>query len=126
MKTKLFTKLFTLLVVCVSFTGCMTDEEVEDTLNGQWEEVYPQSFRTTLIFSSDKKMTRIDENENVEVYDFRIDGDEIFLSLEGSEDETALSFDKLDPGRFNIGYLYPSIPESDPDKFMTFEKLPQP
>lgn len=124
MKTNLFTRLFAFLVAIISFTACMTDEQVEDTLYGEWVEVYPQSFRTTLVFSSDRKMTLIDSEGYKEIYNFRIDGDEIFLSLEGSEDETALMFDKLDPGRFNIGYLYPSIPESDPDKFMTFEQIP--
>ncbi|MGB7786189.1 MAG: hypothetical protein WBL27_08825 [Salinimicrobium sp.] len=112
------------LVVSFSFAGCSTDEQVEKSLGGEWIEVYPQVERTTLIFSANNTMTLIEEGTEVQkVYTFRIEGDEIFLTPEGSETESALSFDKLDPGRFNIGYLYPSIEESDPEKFMTFEKI---
>lgn len=118
--------LFNLLAILFTFSisGCMSDEEVENSLGGEWVEVYPQTERTTIIFSANNTMTLIEnDSETSEVYTYRIDGDEIFLKQQGSEVETPLSFDKLSPMRFNIGYLYPSIPESDPEKFMTFEKI---
>ena len=112
------------LVISFSFTGCSSDEQVEKSLGGEWVEVYPQMERTTLIFSANNTVTIIEAGSMVsEVYTYRIDGDKIFLSQGNSETETALSFNKLDPGRFNIGYLYPSIPESDPEKYMTFERI---
>lgn len=123
MKTNIITKFIVLVLTLSGVVGCMNDEDIEESLTGEWVEVYPQSERTTLIFTANNKMTLIDGEGYTEIYTYRIDGDEIYLSLEGSEGETALSFDKLDPGRFNIGYLYPSIPESDPNKFMTFERL---
>ncbi|MGB7841279.1 MAG: hypothetical protein WBL21_00705 [Salinimicrobium sp.] len=113
------------LVITFSFTGCSTDEQVENSLGGDWVEVYPQTERTRLLFSANNTMTLTEtDSKETKVFTFRIEGDEIFLIPEGSETETSLSFDKLAPGRFNIGYLYPSIEESDPDKFMTFERLP--
>ena len=112
------------IIISFSFAGCTTDEQVENSLGGEWVEVYPQPDRTTVIFSANNTMKLIEEGAGVEeMYTFRIEGDQIFLKQDGSEIETALAFDKLDPMRFNIGYLYPSIPESDPDGFMTFEKI---
>lgn len=123
MNAKLMIKWMFIAFVCFGMTGCTNDEDVEESLKGEWVEVYPQNERTTLIFTSGNKMTLIDGDGFSEIYDYRIEDDMIYLSLEGSEDETALLFDKLDPLRFNIGYLYPSIPESDPDKYMTFERI---
>lgn len=122
MRSKLIVKIFA-LVFTVAIFGCSSDEQVERSLNGEWVEVYPQMERTTLIFSSSSNMRLIDEDGNSQDFNFRIDGDEIFLSPVGSDVETPLSFNKLDPMRFNIGDLYPSIPESDPERFMTFEKI---
>lgn len=124
MKTNIRIKFLTLVIAFLGLSGCMSDEDLEESLRGEWVEVYPQSDRTTLIFTSGNKMTLIDGDDYTEVYNYRIDGDEIYLRLAGSEDETALSFDKLDLGRFNIGNLYPSIPESDPENYMTFELIP--
>ncbi len=91
---------------------------MEKSLTGEWDEVYPKPGRTVLVFSSQNKMTLFGEDGYSDIYTYRIDGDEIFLSQEGSEGETALFFDKVDPSRFRIGNLYPSV---NSDLFMTFE-----
>lgn len=114
---------FLVLIVALSAAGCTNDDRVEKSLVGEWTEVYPKPGRSTFIITSGNNMTFIDEDGNSSDYTYRIKGDEIFLSEIGSEIETALSFNKLDPARFNIGYMYPSIYESDPEKFMTFEML---
>ncbi len=111
-----------LVMILVTLTSCETDDLVEKNLRGEWIEVSPVTERTTLIFSSENKMSRIDGEGNREEYTYRIDGDSIFLSLtEGQEGSTELYFNKLDPARFKIGNLYPSIPESE-EVIMTFER----
>lgn len=100
----------------------MTDEDIEESLAGQWLEVAPVSDRTVLIFSSGNNLTRIDEDGNSEDYTYRIEDDSIFLSTsEGQEGSTELYFNKTEPGRFIIGNLYVSIPEGEPVN-MTFER----
>lgn len=107
----------------VILTSCETDDLAEKNLRGEWIELSPVANRTTLIFSSENKVTRIDSEGNQENYFYRIEGGSIFLSTsEGQEGGTALYFDKVDPMRFRIGNLYPSIPE-DEEVIMTFEKI---
>ena len=106
-----------------STISCTTNEDVENSLRGEWVEIAPVSDRSILIFSSENRLKRIDGEGNEENYIYRIDGDSIFLSLaSGEEGSTELYFKKVDPGRFRIGNLYPSIPESE-EIIMVFERI---
>lgn len=112
-----------LLFVLVTVISCDRDEREENTLPGEWVEVQPVRNRTTLIFASGKRLTRIDGEGNEEYYTYEIDGDSIFISLvSGQEGSTELFFKKLDPGRFRIGNLYASTPESE-EVIMVFERF---
>lgn len=112
---------FLSVMLILSGVSCMSDEDVEESLTGNWVEVSPVSDRTILTFSSGNKLTRTDEDGYTEVYIYRIEDDSIFLSIEGQEGSTELYFNKTEPGRFIIGNLYVSIPEDEP-VYMTFEK----
>jgi hypothetical protein len=112
------------IVVLVLFCliSCDKDDSIEKTLPGEWIEVEPVSNRTTLIFSSENRLTRIDGEGNEENYIYEIKDDAILLSLASGEvGSSELFFQKLDPGRFRIGNLYISIPEEE--AIMTFERL---
>jgi hypothetical protein len=122
MKKIIILKAFLVLVLFCSIS-CDKDDSIEKTLPGEWIEVEPVSDRTTLIFSSQNSLTRIDGEGNEENYNYEIKDDAIFLSLaSGQEGSSELFFQKLDPGRFRIGNLYPSIPEGE-EVIMTFERL---
>jgi hypothetical protein len=99
----------------------MSDEDIEDSLIGKWYEVHPEIDRTILEFSSGNRLTRTDGDGNFQEYSYRIDGNSIFLSIEGQEGSSELYFNKTEPGRFMIENLYVSTPERDP-VYMIFEK----
>lgn len=110
-----------LLGVVLSLVGCNRDDIVEKSLPGEWVEVWPESDRTALIFTAER-MTRVDAAANEEIYTYEVKGDSIYLqSVESAEGTSVLYFNKLEPGRFKIGNLYPSTPESEP-LHMIFEK----
>ncbi len=122
MKKIIILKVFLVLFLFCAIS-CDKDDSIEKTLPGEWIEVAPVSNRTTLIFSSQNRLTRIDGEGNEEDYIYEIKDDAIFLSLvSGQEGSTELFFQKLDPGRFRIGNLYPSIPEGE-EVNMTFERI---
>lgn len=107
----------------VSLISCGGDDVVEDRLVGEWVEVEPVNDRTTLIFSLENRLSRIDGEGNRENYIYRVEGDAIFLSLaEGQEGSSELYFEKIDRRRFRIENLYPSIPENEA-VYMVFERL---
>lgn len=111
-----------LLLIFLALTSCGSDDLVEKSLPGEWVEVYPISDRTLLIFTSQNRLTRIDGEGHQEEYTYKIDGDTIILSLnDGQEGSTTLYFNKIEPGMFKIGNLYPSVPENE-EVIMTFEK----
>lgn len=121
MKREIILKPF-LFLIFLALTSCSSDDLVEKSLPGEWIEVYPVSDRTILIFTSQNRLTRIDGEGNQEEYTYKIDGDAIILSLnDGQEGSTELYFNKIEPGRFKIGNVYPSIPENE-EVIMTFEK----
>lgn len=109
-------------MILVTVTSCGSDELVEKNLRGEWIEVTPVEDRTTLIFTAENLMSRIDGEGNQENYTYRIDGNAIFLSLAGQQGTTELYFNKIEPGRFKIGNLYLSTPESD-EVIMVFERI---
>lgn len=121
MEKTITVKVFLLMIV-VSLISCGSDDLVEASLPGEWVEASPVADRTILIFTLKNRVSRIDGEGNQEEYIYSLDGDTITLSLaDGQEGSTELYFNKIEPGRFKIGNLYPSIPEND-EVVMIFEK----
>lgn len=118
-------KTFSLLIMVLGLlqTGCDREELVQRSLPGEWGEVFPEADRTILIFSDQNTMTRVDAMGNSEEYTYELDKDSIHLkSISDTQGTTTLYFNKIEPGRFKIGNLYPSIPEAEPIH-MLFEKF---
>lgn len=121
MKETMTIKVFLLMIV-ISLISCGSDDLAEAGLAGEWVEVSPVADRTVLVFALEDRLSRIDGEGNQEEYIYSLEGDTITLSLaDGQEGSTKLYFNEIEPGRFEIGNLYPSIPESD-EVVMLFEK----
>src|SRR6056297_2239116 len=106
MKRDFLLKVSLVALVILVFSSCDKDDSAEKNLPGEWIEVEPVRDRTTLIFSLENRLTRIDGEGNEENFIYEIKDDAILLSLvSGQEGSSKLFFQKLDPGRFRIGNL---------------------
>ncbi len=109
-------------MIFLALISCGSDDLVEESLHGEWVEVFPVSDRTILVFTSRNRLNRIDGEGSQEEYTYTVEGDAIILSLaDGQEGSTKLYFNLIEPERFEIGNLYPSIPENE-EVIMIFEK----
>ncbi|WP_029035770.1 hypothetical protein [Salinimicrobium terrae] len=112
-----------LILVLFASISCDKDEQLEGSLSGEWSEVEPVRDRTTLIFTSGNRLTRIDGEGNEEYLKYEIKDDSILLSLaSGQEGTSELFFQKPEQGRLRIGNLYPSIPENQ-EVILVFERV---
>ncbi|MGI0105126.1 hypothetical protein [Salinimicrobium sp. WS361] len=120
MKKTVVLKTLLVLNIFLGFS-CDKNDAIEGTLPGTWIEVQPVYERTTLLFSSENKMVKIDGEGNEENFSYEIKGDSIHLIKTGQEDVRRFFFKKLDPARFQIGNFYTTNPEVE-GAFMIFER----
>jgi len=68
------------------------------------------------------RLLRIDGEGNEEVYNYRIEGNTLYLSLaSGLEGSSELLLEQINDNKLKIGNWYPSIPEAEP-VFIIFER----
>ena len=109
--------LFPLLLI-----SCSKDMDDEASILGTWIEESPVVERTTLLFLSGNKLIKTDVDGNQEEYNYRIEGETLFISLTGNlEGQAEISFKQINPNKIKLGNIYPSIPEADPI-FIIFER----
>ena len=111
-----------ILLLPLLLVSCSKDMDDEASILGTWIEESPVAGRTTLVFLSGNKLIKTDTEGNLEEYNYKIEGEKLFISLSGNrEGEAEISFKQINPNKIKLGNLYPSIPEADP-VFIIFER----
>lgn len=112
-----------LLIFHFTLTSCYRDQDDSGLLSGVFVEVLPQPGRTQLTFAEGNRII-ITQEGSEEENEFTYEIVEDIIRLTPSTDEptvTELEFEYLDTYRFEIGNLYPAVPEH-PNEIMTFER----
>ena len=111
-----------LLLLVIFSLSCTKDRDDESSLLGAWIETAPIAYRTELYFTAGNRLTRIDADGHAEHYNYRVEGNTLFLSLAGNlEGRSELFFEQISENRIKIENLYASIPEME-TTFMIFER----
>lgn len=110
------------IVMFLSLISCSVDRDDEASISGTWIETSPVAERTTLVFGTNSRLTRIDGDGNAEIYIYRIEDRTLYLSLaSGAEGTSEIFFEQINTNKIKTGNLYPSIPEMEPT-FIIFER----
>ena len=109
-------------MLCLVEFSCSVDRDDEASILGTWTETAPVANRTTLVFGTDDRLTRIDGEGNAEVYIYRIKDQTLHVSLpSGAGGSSEIFLEQINMNKIRTGDFYPSIPEADP-VFLIFER----
>jgi hypothetical protein len=110
------------LTLFFGLLSCAVDRDDELSILGTWVETAPVLERTTLVFTADNRLTRIDGDGNAEIYNFRIADKTLHLStVSEQEGSSEIFIEQINNNKLKTGNLYPSIPEAEPI-FLIFER----
>lgn len=102
------------LVLFLTMVSCSVDRDDEASVFGTWIETSPVPGRTTLVFDTNSRLTRIDGEGNAEIYNYRIDSKTLYLSpASGAEGSSELFFEQINVNKIKVENLYGSIPEAE-------------
>ena len=111
-----------LVLVINAATSCTKDRDDELSLLGVWNETSPVEDRTELLFSAGNQLTIVDADGAVEIYKYRIVGNTIIFTPEGTSGvNLELEFFQIDQNTIRIENFYPQIPEA-PISFIIFKR----
>lgn len=118
-------KKFIVLLLILNFTlvSCFKDEDDTGIFSGVYIEVEPVPGRTQVNFVSNDRLVIIkDDNDMQDEFRYEIEEELIHLTPATEDAPPAdLEFHILGTFRFEIGNLYPSLPDDSSNK-MIFEK----
>ncbi|MGB7841280.1 MAG: hypothetical protein WBL21_00710 [Salinimicrobium sp.] len=105
----------TLLLLMFLPLGCTKDMDDESSILGSWIETAPVEGRTILYFSQDQKIHLTKADAASEEFDYRIEGNTLYLFKSDTPGEkTEFFIDLLEQNRLKVENLYVSIPETEP------------
>lgn len=109
-------------MLCLALFSCSVDRDDEASILGTWIETAPVADRTTLVFTADNRLTRIDGDGNSEIYIYRIEDKTLYLSLaSGTAGTSEIFIELINTNKLKTGNFYFSIPEAEP-VFIIFER----
>ena len=100
--------------------GCSQDVDDEMVLYGSWLEESPAEERTEIYFYSHDRLV-IDRSGEKQDQTYFIEGDSIYLEQNKDREEAAFYFRQINENSFQIGNIYPAIPENGAT-FMIFRR----
>ncbi|WP_424493045.1 hypothetical protein [Salinimicrobium sp. GXAS 041] len=106
-------------LIALTAAGCSVDVDDEMLLYGSWLEESPDENRTEFYFYKDDQVF-IDRSGEKQDRTYFIEGDSIYLKRENGS-TSSLYFRQINEDAFQIGNLYPEIPENQPT-FMIFRR----
>ena len=95
--------------------GCTKDIDDESSILGSWVETAPMESRTGLYFAQDNKLFISKGDSGTEEFNYRIEGNTLFLSLsDAPESKNEFFIDLIEQDKLKVENLYVSIPEEEP------------
>lgn len=105
----------TLLLLMFLNLGCTKDVDDESSILGSWVETAPVEGRTKLFFAQDNTLHLWKAEGTLDVFDYKIEGNSLFLKLHKTQDVSSeLFIDLIEQNKLKVENLYPSIPEQEP------------